>query len=254
VLIEKGDGVYQLEKLSKLSGISHGFSSRLLGDLRLVNNDRGEENRWKFASLTGVRIEDLVFARQVHGNRVVRVKSKDRGKVIDGVDGLVTNNLGVGLFLRTADCLPLIFFDFQKRAIGVAHAGWKGTLGKIAENTLKSLKKNFGSKPENIWVGFGPSIGSCCYDVDEERIEKFEKAFGRESGFYRKRVTKYFLDLSFINYKQLLRLGVTPEHFDLSATCTKCNADRFFSLRSDWERFGELKGEMGTVISLTGNK
>lgn len=173
-------------------------------------------------------------------------------------DALITRKRGVALAISTADCVPLLFYDPVSEAIGVAHAGWRGTARGIAAATVAALCEQFGARPADLYVGIGPSIGPCCYEVSEEVKELFlgQRAFDElpTEARFRSLVassaafetveleerTSLRLDLWETNRRQLLLSGLLPDHIELPAICTSCATDRFFSHRAEQGRTGRF--------------
>lgn len=237
---------YFFKKLSEYPRLVHGFSTRQFGDLS-VRKSLNENNKLDgFLKVLGLTKSNLIMMEQVHGGKVNIVKDKDKGEVIKGVDGLVTNQPGIILGVKVADCMPLLFFDPKKRVVGVAHAGWKGVLLEIAKELVKKMKV-FGSQPKDVFVGAGPYIGGCCYSVDRERKNRFIKKFGDLPEMIFKNKNKFYLDLAIPLKVQLIEQGIQNKNIELSMACTFCRIDEFFSYRRDsQETYGEILG----IISL----
>jgi len=175
-------------------------------------------NRRLLADGLKINPANLISADQVHGNRVKVIIGKPLS--LRSTDAMVTDIPGICLMVQVADCVPLLFYDRKAQVIGVAHAGWKGTALKIAQKTVQTMHKKFGSRPNDILVGIGPSIGPCCYEVGPEVSRKFGKK-GR-----------VYLDLRRENRDQLTRLGIPPRNIQIVDICTKCNSRQFFSARA----------------------
>ena len=126
----------------------------------------------------GVAVEDMVLSKQTHTTNVRVVTEEDKGKGVirerdyTDVDGMITNVPGICLVTSYADCVPLYFVDPVKKAIGLSHSGWRGTVGKIGKNTVQLMQENFGSKPEDLLAAVGPSVCMDCYEVSEDVIEQ----------------------------------------------------------------------------------
>lgn len=193
-------------------------------------------NRKTLAKASGFELKRLVTARQVHGNKVAIVTSRQAGKEIPAADALVTNSKGLCLMVRTADCVPLLFYDPVSKIVGAAHAGWRGTALKIAVKTIRAMQK-LGSKPKNIKVRMGPSIGGCCYEVKKDVAVKFDHSICKGG--------RCFVDLKLENKDQLVKAGIRSKNVQMSKVCTKCNSERFFSARA-----GSPTGRFGTGIML----
>jgi polyphenol oxidase len=181
-------------------------------------------------------------------------------------DAVITRKRGVALAISTADCVPLLFYDPVTEAIGVAHAGWRGTARGIAAATVAAMQEQFGSQPADILAGVGPSIGPCCYEVSEEvrqlflGLQTFEEQPTEER--YRELVAESAvfemlelpekaslrLDLWATNHKQLLLAGLAPEHIELPQVCTSCETERFFSHRAEEGRTGRFPAIMALRV------
>lgn len=254
---------YTIESFEKTDLVKHGFSTRLggvsSGDLKSLNlgvkkKDTREnilENYKRFTNSLGIDIDNLVFTDQVHKDKVIEVDERDRGKGltlesdIRDTDGFITDKKGVALVTFHADCTPLFFLDPVHKAIGLAHAGWKGTISRIGEKTIEKMIRAYASEPKDILVGIGPSICGCCFEVGEEVIDSVKENFkNAEKYFYKKNNGKFMLDLWSVNRDQFLEMGVLEENITESKTCTKCSKDIFFSHRGDKGKTGSLAAIM----------
>lgn len=239
------NGYYVLGKLVQQKRLIHGFSTRKFGNM-FVKKSIGESNDLeKFLEALGLKKKDLVMMEQVHGRKVLRVGEKEVGRVIRGVDGLVTEKKGVVLGVKVADCLPVLFFDKKKRIIGVAHAGWKGVLAEIGQEVVRKMKL-LGSQPGDILVGIGPHIKSCCYSVGKDRRNKFFRKFGSLPEMIFENKNRIYLNLVVPLKVQLIEVGVLKKNIEDSSACTFCQNDEFFSYRKDNEKtYGEILGVIG---------
>lgn len=225
MLIKRGD-IYTLSSLEKLKNINCAFSTTNDGSIK----DKNNRSRW--LKSFGISGNDVVQAKQVHGGRVQIVSKKDSGRIIDNCDGLITRDKGVYLMILTADCVPIVVIDPEKEIVAIAHAGWKGTVAGIAKNLIKKLKDYFGSKPESLFVGFGPSIEPCHYEVDRERISVIKKA-GLKDALLKNVSGRVSFDLKKANVDQLVFSGILKKNIDMSAKiCTYENPD-FYSFCRD---------------------
>ncbi len=145
-------------------------------------------------------------------------------------DALVTNVPGIGLAIRTADCLPILVADPRNRAIAAIHAGWRGVVAEIASKTVDAMCQKFGSKPEELALAIGPAIGPCCFEVGPEVSAQFGLA-GRVK-----------IDLMETTCRQLRRNGVSNEQISILGECSVCNPDRFESYRRDRDASGRMIG------------
>ncbi|MBI5620283.1 polyphenol oxidase family protein [Candidatus Gottesmanbacteria bacterium] len=229
-MLQKLDGVgFQSTLLLQLEGITHGFSSRHAGDMR-----HEEKNRTRFTTMLGLS-QSPTFALQTHSSFVPG-------------DGLVSNTYPVAIY--TADCMPILLADPEKKVFAAVHAGWKGTLGGIIGNAVDEMVK-LGASPVGIYAALGPHIGLCCYGVPEDRVGMFKDRFGRDEKMATRIDGRWHLDIGWANYRQLLGAGVTADHIDAPPTCTSCQNDTFFSYRRDSQ---ETYGEMMAVIGQTYGK
>lgn len=250
---------------TRKGGVSEGeFSTMNLSFTRGDNPDAVEENFKRIAATMERTLGDFVLSDQTHTTNVLRVSEKHKGMGVNrprtyaDVDGLVTNEPGIVLGTFFADCVPLYFVDPVAHAIGLSHSGWKGTVGKIGARTVTSMMEEFGSRPEHIHVGIGPSICRECYEVSEDVKEEFVRVFGekphkskeeaiRNNGIlYETGGNKFQLDLWKANEKIMLEAGISKEHIYITDFCTCCNADYLFSHR----KTNGKRGNLGAFLSL----
>ena len=191
-------------------------------------------------------LKNLSKNKQIHSNIVNKIDKTNIGQIIDG-DAIITNEKNVPLVILTADCVPVILVDTENKAVGLAHAGWRGTYGKICEETLKSMQENYNTNPENVIAIIGPSIGSCCYEVSYDLIDKFEKLLpNADEKIYEIRDEKYYLNLWEVNTQILKEFGVLKSNIINMNICTSCNCDRFFSYR----KHEKTPKRIGTFIEI----
>lgn len=241
---------------TRLGGVSEGYYSSLN-----LSFDRGDdparvlENFKRIGASMGVNVEDMVLSKQTHTTNVRVVTAEDKGKGVmrernyTDVDGMITNVPGICLVTSYADCVPLYFVDPVKKAIGLSHSGWRGTVGKIGKNTVQLMQENFGSKPEDLLAAVGPSVCMDCYEVSEDVIEQFKEAFEkkyREDLFYKKENGKYQLNLWKANELIFLESGILPEHMAITNVCTHCNSKILYSHRT----MGNNRGNLCAFLAL----
>lgn len=259
---QDGDVLYLVYPLLEKTGIvNHGFSTRLGGVSRgacatmNISTTRGddpeavEENKNRIAKAIGVKPENMTFTHQTHTTNVTVVRPEDRGKRFPETDGMVTDVPGICLVTFYADCVPLYFVDPVKKAIGLSHSGWRGTVNKMGKVTVEKMAEVFGSAPEDIIAAIGPSICRDCYEVSEDVISVFREKFAPEFWdrlFYRKENGKYQLDLWAANLEVLKEAGVKEEHIAVTNVCTHCNPDLLFSHRA----IGEKRGNLSAFLAL----
>lgn len=223
------------------------FSGRS-GNMSLDHGVSGGEidNRRDFLEGFGIDYKDLVCAKQVHGCNIKIVGDQHKGSgaivydsAIAQTDALLTNRRNLPLAVFTADCLPVFLYDPENQAVGLVHAGWKGSKAGITAKTVKLMRQEFNTRASFLEAGFGPAIKACCYEVGEE----FNGFFARG---LRERDSRYYLDLIDVNRGQLLDSGVNEKNLTDSGICTACCNDRFFSYRKD----GPSCGRQMSVIML----
>lgn len=254
-------------RLKNTRVVRHGFSTRLGGvssgcwsslNLSFTRGDEPEkvlENFSRIGKAMGIRCEDMVFSRQTHTANVRVVSEKDRGCGIikpytyQDVDGLVTDIPGICLVTFFADCVPLYFVDPVRRAIGLSHSGWRGTVAKIGRVTVEKMNREYGSRPQDIIAAIGPSICRECYEVSEEVVDQFREQFPEEEWpelFYKKENGKYQLDLWKANEKIFLEAGILRENIVVTNLCTHCNSKILYSHR----KTGNARGNLCAFLAL----
>ncbi|MCE3202536.1 peptidoglycan editing factor PgeF [Paenibacillus sonchi] len=221
-------------------------------------------NRTLLAESLGFTLQDWTCGEQTHGKDIAVVKADDRGRgsldrasAFQGTDGLLTNVPGVLLTSFYADCVPLYFYDPLKKVVGLAHAGWKGTVAEIAAAMVARMETGYGSRPQDILAGIGPSIGDCCYEVDDyvmNHIRQLEDGLKTAAGsgpsqdLYRTSETddrKSMLNLKEMNRRIMIKAGILPTHIECTSWCTSCNQDLFFSYRKENGVTGRMTSWIG---------
>jgi YfiH family protein len=227
----------------------HGESELAPGSLNLAlhvgdNPELVVRNRKKFCEALGVDIQRLTTCQQVHGSKVVQVDEHNAGsgaldvtKTIPDTDALVTNVPHTPLMLFFADCVPILLVDPVKKAIGLAHGGWRGSVAGIAAKTVQKMVACFGSKPEDILAGIGPSICGKCYEVDDAVLKA---AKGHEDCFTPHGEGKYLFDLWKLNRTYLEGAGVPAKNIITADVCTYMNNELFFSFRKENGKTGRM--------------
>ena len=200
----------------------------------------------------GVELDDLIMPRQTHSCRVAVIDERFRTMdiegqetALEGVDALVTNLRGVVIGVNTADCVPLILVDKAAGLIAAAHAGWRGTAGRIAGAVVDEMCR-MGARADHIQVAMGPSICQDCFEVGDEVVEAFGQAgFDIDAIVMRNATTgKAHIDLRMANREVLVRAGVPAGHIALSQHCSRCEHERYFSAR----RLGIGSGRTLTAV------
>lgn len=271
--------------LAPASWLVHGFSTKTGGtskpygghtlNLGFTQHDTRpavERNRAifreKLGAKTGKNLWPLVTVRQIHSDLIHHVDSACEQPLAG--DGLITATPHLLLAVLTADCLPVIVADTKNHAVGVFHAGWRGTVKRIVEKGVGEMRRYFGTRPRDIKAAIGPGVHNCCYTVGEEVRAEFESQFAyadklfhevKESDPIREKYPllfltarapghselpkNIFLDLVEANRRQLMEAGVPPKNIDSSSFCTSCRKDILFSHRGDHGVTGRMMAAVG---------
>ncbi len=241
---------------TRRGGVSVGALGPMnLGFSRGDSMDNVLENYRRICYVSGIYPGDMVFSDQIHKDVVLEVDARDRGKGIlkpremQGVDALVTNTPEVCLVTNHADCVPLFFLDPVKKAIGLAHAGWRGTAMEIGRKTVEKMTECYGCDPKDILAGIGPSIGPCCFEVGMDVKIIFEMGFPEWADriiLPGKTPDKVQIDLWETNRRILMAAGLREEHITVSDICTKCEYEFFHSHR----KVGNHRGTQMAFLEL----
>ncbi len=226
---------------TRLGGASQGFCASLnVG--RTVGDDPAhvEANHAAIYAAFGIEPAQVVCGRQVHGDHVARVTHAHGGQVLPATDALITDAPGLALMLRFADCTPVLLAAPRVGAVGLAHAGWRGTVARIAAKTALAMVAAFGCRPDEILAGIGPAIGPCCYEVGPEVEDAVRATFPGADELFTHPTPggRAHLDLWAANALQLREVGVTQ--VECAALCTACQRHVFYSHRADGGRTGRF--------------
>jgi polyphenol oxidase len=262
-------GIYTVAALRRYPELLHGISTRFSpggGDWNLSmkrgtpqhppSTERALANRAEVARRLGISLDRMVGCRQVHGSQVAVVGEAEAGRgmypdspPIEGADAMVTDTPGLYLLALSADCPPVFFYDPARRVVGLAHSGWKGTVGRIAANVVEALVDNFGCEPGNIVAAVGPGIGPCCYNVYPQVAEAVESAFaGARQGptpLLEQRGEATYFNLWEGISRALLDAGLRPENISTEEICTSHNVGVFYSHRAEQGQCGLFGAVIG---------
>ena len=244
-----GVGLYTLPVLERLPGFDHGFSARTGGvsegyfaslNLSFSRPEQREnvmENYRRFCRAAEIPFEQMVMDTYEHGTNVIKVDRADAGKgylfdPLPPCDGLVTNDSSITLITGHADCMAFYFVDPVKRCIGLAHAGWRGALGRIGAKVVARMTLEYGSNPADLIAGVGPSICPACFEVGENVAGEFAAAYPDIPCVQEREGTRPHVDLWMVAAKQFAEAGVMPEHISLFGVCTM-TTPRLYSHRRD---------------------
>lgn len=252
LFMSKGVGIVRSDLFSSL-GIAHGFTTRIGGNSeppidtlnfgfnRPEPREVIESNYHALCEAYGIDFESLVLVSYVHGTNVLEVTRDDRGRGIKkdlaplpDCDGIVTNDPEVTLFTLHADCSALFVADPVKKAIGLAHAGWRGTVGRIGEGLMNKMQKLYGSRTEDMYALISPCICGDCYEVGKDVADSFIKEFGTDEVVKpHEKPEKAYLDIRHAAEIGFLQAGIAPSHLACIPCCTYENTDLFYSYRRD---------------------
>ena len=260
--------------LEGIDSISHGFLTRLGGvspapfaSLNFDTRDgdshtNTEQNRALVAKLLGFDTNRLLTMNQVHGSNVLTIDKPVNDISFTGLskisaDAIITNQCGIAIGVLTADCVPILLLDPVKKVIGIVHAGWRGTVKGVVQKAIDAMVKQFDTDKQTILAAIGPSIGPCCYKVDEVVIKELgvlapDKGIrGQGSGFgvaefIKKQDNTWKLDLKKANFVQMLDIGLLEKNISVENLCTSCRNDIFFSYRAD----GRITGRQLNFIMM----
>ncbi len=275
----------QAPALKQIPWLVHGFSTRSggftsvygrktlnLGFTKDDSRDNVEKNRTRLllsiGAADGRRPWPLVSLRQIHSDLIHVIQSPEPARLTG--DGLITNAPGIALAVMTADCLPVLLVDRKNRAVGAFHAGWRGTVQRIAEKGLGIMHREFDTRPQDVLAAIGPGIHYCCYEVGEELREQFRSQFAYADDLFHEvkhfdlvhekypllfmnmrapghgdQCIKLHLDLREANRRQLLDAGVPKNQITALDHCTSCDPSMFFSHRAEKGRTGRMMAVIG---------
>lgn len=275
--------ILQVSTLQKIPWLGHGFSTRLggqseLNGKRILNlgftdwDKRRLVEKNRAALTTALNAGEMAFAplRQFHSDLIYFFERP--ASLPPRVDAAITRAPGILLAVQTADCVPILLVDTKQRAIAAIHAGWRGTLKRIAMKTVGRMQMLLGTQPKNVIAALGPAIGGCCYEVGPEVAQAFAGQFAEARDWFEGPFDQLAagdtpnplqwltmvppghqppppgvnLDLRAANRWQLLEAGVTPENIFASDLCTSCRTDLLFSFRKE----GSVSGRLMAVIGI----
>lgn len=251
-------------------GVSRGpWASLNLGKTVGDDPEAVESNHRLLAQAVGVRREHFATTWQVHGRQVLHAGEDSRGTMLGKADGIITDRPEVPLTQRFADCTPIVVYDPARHAVGLAHAGWRGTVDGMASALVHAMVERYGSDSADLIAAVGPAIGPCCYEVGDDVVDAVRQAFpdwewilrpprmdtsgawtavttGETAGPRNGQPSRLHFDLWETNRLQLAEAGVAQ--IEVSGLCTSCRRDLFFSHRGDHGRTGRF----GAVVMLKG--
>ena len=240
--------LWQFEGLGKEESIQHFVTDRTsnytgkeftLSYSSSPDREGVKRNREMLAAAMGIEPRHLFFPSQVHKTRIVTVTRHTSKDELMETDSLITNEKRLCIAVMSADCVPILLVDTRNNAIGCVHSGWRGTVAKILEKTLKEMQSQFGTTGDDLRCAIGPSVSQDSYEVGEEVVQAVRNAFGTENKLLSPQVNgKAKLDLWKANLQQLLEFGVKKSNVEISRLCSVKHNNHFFSARKgDTGRF-----------------
>jgi len=235
--------LFQSSLIDSFNYLDHAFSTRLGGvspepynslNLGMNVGDTDENvlrNRNRFLKSINANQEQMASGIQVHGNRIQKIETPG---LFDSTDGLITNKKNIVLVIKTADCVPVLLYDPSHHVVAAVHAGWRSVTQGILPKSVNMMHSDYGSKPVEINCAIGPSIRSCCYEVQRDVADQFpEESVVRRND-------RLFLDLVKFIKSQILNSDLLPENIDDSEICTCCHEKLFYSYRRDGAQNGRM--------------
>ncbi len=256
---------FTIPAFDEAGGVKHCFTTRIGGvsgppyeSLNLgMRTEDSRQNVFKnygiICKALDIDVKNLVLSHQTHSDNILIACNEHRGNGIfydtrfSEIDGLITNKKDVALVTFYADCVPIFILDKKRRVIALAHSGWRGTVKKIGKKVIDRMISAFNTEPKDCVIGIGPSIGKCCYEVDDYVINQFKDSYSTTEKFIKEKGKgKYHLDLWEANKLLILESGVPYSNITISGICTRCNNDLFFSYRGE----NGKTGRMAAIIQL----
>lgn len=255
------NNLLQFRNLNEFENLSH-FTSTIAGgvsegnyatfNLGMYSEDDIDciaENRERLARILNIPEEDIIVPHQTHDDKVLiideaflRKTDLEKVRMLNGMDALITNQKNICIGITTADCVPVLVYDSDKEILAAVHAGWKGTVAKIAGKTVMKMIEAFGCNPDNLYIGIGPCISQKHFEVGDEVVDAFEKAdFPMDEISYRNKETgKAHIDLQQANKLILIETGIPEENIEEANLCTFSHPDKFFSARRQTIHSGRM--------------
>jgi len=240
--------VFKFESFKKYKDIAHFITTKegwINGNKPRFTGDSEEiyaSFRKELAQSCETEEQCFVFPRQTHSDNVALVKSSLNKNTIEDTDALITNEHGLFVCVQTADCVPVLLFDPVKKVVAAVHAGWKGTIAKIAGKTVAKMAETYGCNPADIVAGIGPSIHMHAYEVGPEVVEAVEANFSNSPALLKPSMNAghAYFDLWEANQSILQEAGIKEENIEVIGLCSFEHADLFFSARREGSETGRM--------------
>lgn len=247
---------------TRRGGVSEGAFASLNMSLKEGDNDANIGKNWDIvAAAFGIPRRNFFQVHQVHGDRILIIDDAE-SQTFDpqslDYDAVITNRPGLALCVKTADCVPVLMVDTEKRIVAAVHAGWRGSALNISGKVLRSLSERYGTRPQDVQAAIGPAIGACCYEVDATVFQAMESHPARNKIFAPRsgrgpgtgmEMAKWKLNLALANRYQLQEMGVPWENIQDADLCTSCASEWFYSHRKE----GGITGRLLNFIMINDN-
>ncbi|ADO82111.1 peptidoglycan editing factor PgeF [Ilyobacter polytropus] len=241
----KHNEYFEIEEFEN-KGIKAIFTGKKSGDVKenFFLSPEKEKNIEEFMKKFSIEGKKLVAAKQTHSKNIADIKDESP-LYFDNVDGFITARRDVVLFTVHADCLPIYFYDMEKKVIGLCHSGWKGSYLQIGEEVIKKMKASYGSLEKDILVGIGIGAGKCCYQVGDEFYRDFKEKFPLDviEASFEKKADSWYFDNGEFNFQMFIKRGILEKNIVKSRQCTVCNRELF-----SYRREGKDAGRNGAFI------
>lgn len=239
--------VFKFESFRKYKNISHFITTKegwVSGDKPRFTGDQESDYsdfRKELAVSGDWDADQFIFPRQTHSDQSKIVSLGELNTIAD-TDALITNDPNLFVCVQTADCVPILLFDPEKNVVAAIHAGWRGTVSKIAQKTVCQMVEKFGCVPSDIIAGIGPSIHMHAYEVGQEVVEKVEAAFSNSPALLKPSLNEghAYFDLWEANQTVLVEAGILEENIEIMGLCSFEHADLFYSARRDGSDTGRM--------------
>lgn len=246
--------VFKFESFRKFKNITHFITTKegwVSGDKPRFTGDEESvyaEFRKEIAVSGEWKANQFVFPRQTHSDHIEVVDLLNGSPDIADTDALITNKTGIFVCVQTADCVPILLFDTQKKVVAAIHAGWRGTVSKIAQKTVKKMTETYNCNPDDLVAGIGPSIHMHAYEVGTEVIESVRTNFSNPEALLKPSMKPghAYFDLWEANKILLTSAGIPEENIEIMGLCTYEHPELFYSARRD----GADTGRMVSAIKL----
>jgi len=233
----------------------HGFSTRKIGNTPAESNmsfKYGQREvvsaaRKRFFRTLGIPEDRVICGQQCHGDSIAVVTAEhlQTKRDIPATDAMITNDRGVFLMGLVADCALVLIYDPIRKAVGLSHAGWRGTVAALTLKTVRKMEECFGTEPSDCFALISPCIGSCCYEIGEDVERIVRRRLDQPERLLIRRGDKLYFDLPRANELQLAQAGLERKNIETAGICTSCNTELFPSYRKEGENCGRFAGVIG---------